>query len=57
VPAGVPHDIKTSDKGLRIMAVYVVEDGKPVATPEHNIPAAILQTLLVATALTPLVSW
>jgi quercetin dioxygenase-like cupin family protein len=33
VPAGVPHDIKTSDKGLKIMAVYVVEDGKPVATP------------------------
>ncbi|MBC7577360.1 MAG: cupin domain-containing protein [Tardiphaga sp.] len=33
VPAGVPHDIKTNDKGLKIMAVYVVEDGKPVATP------------------------
>ena len=33
VPAGIPHDIKTSDKGLKIMAVYVVEDGKPVATP------------------------
>lgn len=33
VPAGVAHDIKTSDKGLKIMAVYVVEDGKPVATP------------------------
>lgn len=33
VPAGVPHDIKTADKGLKIMAVYVVEDGKPVATP------------------------
>jgi len=33
VPAGVPHDIKTSEKGLKIMAVYVVEDGKPVATP------------------------
>jgi quercetin dioxygenase-like cupin family protein len=33
VPAGVPHDIKTGDKGLKIMAVYVVEDGKPVATP------------------------
>ena len=33
VPAGIPHDITTSDKGLKIMAVYVVEDGKPVATP------------------------
>ena len=33
IPAGIPHDIKTSDKGLKIMAVYVVEDGKPVATP------------------------
>jgi quercetin dioxygenase-like cupin family protein len=33
VPAGIPHDVKASDKGLKIMAVYVVEDGKPVATP------------------------
>ncbi|MDB5652603.1 MAG: hypothetical protein JWQ94_216 [Tardiphaga sp.] len=33
VPAGIAHDIKTGDKGLKIMAVYVVEDGKPVATP------------------------
>ena len=33
VPAGVPHDVKTGDKGLKLMAVYVVEDGKPVATP------------------------
>lgn len=33
VPAGVPHDVKTGDKGFKIMAVYVVEDGKPVATP------------------------
>lgn len=33
VPAGIIHDVKTGDKGLKIMAVYVVEDGKPVATP------------------------
>ena len=33
VPAGVPHDVKTGDKGLKLMAVYVVEEGKPVATP------------------------
>ncbi len=33
VPAGIPHDVKTGPKGLKIMAVYVVEEGKPVATP------------------------
>ena len=33
VPAGIPHDVKTGSKGLKIMAVYVVEEGKPVATP------------------------
>jgi quercetin dioxygenase-like cupin family protein len=33
VPAGIPHDVKTGEKGLKLMAVYVVEDGKPVATP------------------------
>lgn len=33
VPAGVPHDVKTGDKGLKLLAIYVVEDGKPVATP------------------------
>lgn len=33
VPAGVPHDVKTGAKGLKLMAVYVVEAGKPVATP------------------------
>ncbi len=33
VPAGIPHDVKTGDKGLKLMAVYVVEEGKPVATP------------------------
>ena len=32
VPAGVPHDVKTGDKPFKIMAVYVVEEGKPVAT-------------------------
>ena len=32
VPSGVPHDVKTGPKGLKIMAVYVVEEGKPVAT-------------------------
>jgi quercetin dioxygenase-like cupin family protein len=33
VPAGIPHDVKTGDKGLKLLAIYVVEDGKPVATP------------------------
>ena len=33
VPAGIAHDVKTGDKPFKIMAVYVVEDGKPVATP------------------------
>jgi len=33
VPAGIPHDVKTGAKGLKIMAVYVVEEGKPVASP------------------------
>jgi quercetin dioxygenase-like cupin family protein len=32
IPAGVPHDVKTGDKPFKIMAVYVVEEGKPVAT-------------------------
>jgi quercetin dioxygenase-like cupin family protein len=34
VPAGVIHDVKvTGDKPLKVMAVYVVEKDKPVATP------------------------
>ena len=33
VPAGIEHDVKTGDKPLKLMAVYVVEEGKPVATP------------------------
>lgn len=32
VPAGVIHDVKSGPKGFKIMAVYVVEEGKPVAT-------------------------
>lgn len=33
VPAGIAHDVKTGAKGLKLLAIYVVEDGKPVATP------------------------
>ncbi len=33
VPAGVEPDVRTGDKPLKLMAVYVVEEGKPLATP------------------------
>jgi quercetin dioxygenase-like cupin family protein len=33
VPAGVPHDVKSGPDGLKLLAVYVVEEGKPIATP------------------------
>jgi quercetin dioxygenase-like cupin family protein len=33
VASGVPHDVKTGDKPFKIIAIYVVEQGKPVATP------------------------
>lgn len=33
VPLGAVHDAKTGDKGARVMAVYIVEKGKPLATP------------------------
>lgn len=33
VPAGVPHDVKTGPKGLKILGIYVIEEGKPLATP------------------------
>ncbi|MGE0699134.1 MAG: cupin domain-containing protein [Hyphomicrobiaceae bacterium] len=32
VPAGVVHDARTGPKGAKVMAVYVVEKGKPLAT-------------------------
>jgi quercetin dioxygenase-like cupin family protein len=33
VPPGAVHDAKSGDKGVKVMAVYVVEKGKPLATP------------------------
>ena len=33
VPAGVPHDTRSGEKGAKVLAVYVVEKGKPLATP------------------------
>ena len=32
VPTGAPHGGKTGDKAVTLMAVYVVEKGKPLAT-------------------------
>jgi quercetin dioxygenase-like cupin family protein len=33
VPAGAVHDAKTGPKGAKVIATYVVEKGKPLATP------------------------
>ena len=33
VPPGVAHDAKTGAAGARVIATYVVEKGKPLASP------------------------
>jgi quercetin dioxygenase-like cupin family protein len=33
IPAGVPHDARTGAVAGKVVAVYVVEKGKPLATP------------------------
>jgi quercetin dioxygenase-like cupin family protein len=33
IPAGTVHDVKTTDKPMKVMAVYIVEKGKPLASP------------------------
>ena len=33
VPPGAPHDARSGEKGAKVLAVYVVEKGKPLATP------------------------
>ena len=33
VPAGAVHDARAGDKGVKVIATYVVEKGKPLATP------------------------
>jgi quercetin dioxygenase-like cupin family protein len=33
IPIQAIHDIKTTDSGLKVLAVYIVEKGKPLASP------------------------
>ena len=33
IPPGAVHDAKTGDKGAKVIATYVVEKGKPLASP------------------------
>ena len=33
VPAGAIHDAKAGPKGAKVIATYVIEKGKPLATP------------------------
>jgi quercetin dioxygenase-like cupin family protein len=33
IAMGAVHDVKSGDKGVKVMAVYVVEKGKPLASP------------------------
>jgi quercetin dioxygenase-like cupin family protein len=33
VPPAAPHDARAGEKGAKVLAVYVVEKGKPLATP------------------------
>ena len=33
IPSGVVHDARSGPKGARVIATYVVEKGKPLATP------------------------
>lgn len=33
VPAGAIHDARSGDKGAKVIATYVVEKGKPLASP------------------------
>ena len=33
IPTQAIHDVKTGDKPVKVMAVYLVERGKPLATP------------------------
>ena len=35
VPPGAIHDGKSGDKGAKVLAVYVVERGKPLASPAN----------------------
>lgn len=33
IPAGTPHDARSGAAGAKVLAVYVVEKGKPLASP------------------------
>jgi quercetin dioxygenase-like cupin family protein len=33
VPPGAVHDARTGERGAKVIATYVVEKGKPLATP------------------------
>lgn len=33
IPVGKAHDARAGDKGAKVLATYVVEKGKPLATP------------------------
>jgi quercetin dioxygenase-like cupin family protein len=35
VPPGAIHDARSGDKGVKVLAVYVVERGKPLASPAN----------------------
>jgi quercetin dioxygenase-like cupin family protein len=35
VPPGAPHDAKTGAAGAKVIATYVVEKGKPLASPSQ----------------------
>ena len=35
VPPGAVHDARTGDKGAKVIATYVVEKGKPLASPAN----------------------
>lgn len=33
IPAGAVHDARSGEKGAKVLAVYIVEKGKPLASP------------------------
>ena len=33
IPAGVVHDARAGEKGAKVMGVYIIEKGKPLAIP------------------------
>jgi quercetin dioxygenase-like cupin family protein len=35
IPPGAIHDARSGEKGAKVFAVYVVEKGKPLASPAN----------------------